>query len=74
MKQIVNISLITGLYNEWNGMMNIKVNEDFDDLIERIRINQKNGTTIIPIKRLNNTITAINLNYITEIWVKEVEE
>lgn len=71
MKEVVNISLMTGIYTEWAGTIDIKVEESLDDLLERIRINQLNGTTIIPVKANNSTVRAININYITDITVVE---
>ena len=73
MKQKVMISLTTGLYNEWNAIMNIQVDEDLGSLINRIRVNQRNGNTIMQIESLNSSIKAINIDYITDIWVNEVE-
>lgn len=69
MKEIVNINLMTGMYNEWTGRMNIQVEENLDDLLERIKTNQQNGTTIMPVKDVHSSTKAININYITDIWV-----
>ena len=73
MKQKVMISLNTGVYGEWNGIMSIQVDEDLGSLINRIRVNQRNGTTIMQIESPNSSIKAINIDYITDIWVNEVE-
>lgn len=74
MKEIVYVSLITGLYNEWKGTINIKVDESYEELRERIRINQINGTTIMQINSIGSTIKAVNINYITSIQVLEVKD
>lgn len=74
MEQKVMIRLTTGVYGEWNGVMSVQVNEDLESLLTRIRVNQINRTTIMPIESIDSFIKAINIDYITDIWVKEVEE
>ena len=74
MKQKVMISLTTGVYGEWNGTVSIQVDQDLETLLARIKYYQTNGTTIMPIKSIGSGIKAINIDYITDIWVEEVEE
>lgn len=71
-KNRTKINYMTGLYNEWQGCVTITVDEDFDDLLARIKMNQKNGTTIIRVKTVDSPTKAININYITDIWIEEV--
>ena len=73
MKEIVTISLMVGVWTEWTGVERIEVDEPLDDLLERIRVNQINGITIIPIKAINQVTKAVNINYITDISVIEVD-
>lgn len=68
---MTKINYMTGLYNEWQGCETITVDESFDELLNRIRINQINGTTIIAVKVVDSPTKAININYITDIWVDE---
>lgn len=73
-KKLTKINFITELYHEWSGQETITVEENLYELLSNIRTNQRNGTTIMPIKAIDSPIKAININYITQIWVEEVEE
>lgn len=71
-KNRTKINYMTGLYDEWRGCETITVDENFHDLLMRIRMNQINGTTIISVKAVDSPTKAININYITDIWIDEV--
>ena len=74
MKKVIVISFNSCLYNEWTSVENFEVvNEKFDSLIADINEGYKRGNKFYTVFLTNGNKRAINMDYITDIWIKEVE-
>ena len=73
MKRITIIGLDVGLWGEWTSIENLEIKESFEDIYIRVNAAYQAGLKLIVVKLTSGEERAINMDYITDIWIKEVE-
>ena len=73
MKKITIIGLDVGLWGEWTSIESLEIKESFEDIYARVNKAYQAGLKLIVVKLINGGERAINIDRISDIWIKEVE-